>query len=173
MTVSTQSLSEVLDHLRHGVFDKSVVDFLERHKGIDLVSELRLTYPITFQERRIGDKWEVALAKRVGTEMATRNIQNSLFVSLALFPVYIDCVSINIEGDFANGISRFGRLRVRPSVRKPSELRIATSRGFSVDRSPDGWAIEPLEKRTVRLSEAFLRGRGWQFHHLGRFVTSH
>ena len=84
MTVSTQSLSEVLDHLRHGVFDKSVVDFLERHKGIDLVSELRLTYPITFQERRIGDKWEVALAKRVGTEMATRNIQNSLFVSLAL-----------------------------------------------------------------------------------------
>ena len=172
MIATFPKLADLLDHVRKGTFDPGDVEFLEGHRGADLVSELRQSFPITFQERHIGQKWEIAVARRLGTALSSRMHRNSLFVSLSLVPVYIDCVLIGIDREFINGVTRFSKMQVRPSSSKDPELRITTSRGFSLDRSPDGWALEPRERRTVRLKESFLKSRGWQFHHLTRFIPS-
>ena len=172
MPVATQTIRDLLQHLRTGTWGQVDSDFLEQYSAADLVAELRLISPYTFQERRIGNKWEISLARGLRTELSTRHIRDSVLVSLAVVPVYLDCVMLNVEDDHVNGISRFRRLRVR-SVGKPTPgLVLTMSRGFKFDLAPDGWAMKPLKKRTVRLPESFLNDRGWQFHHLGQFIPS-
>ena len=35
--------------------------------------------------------------------------------------------------------------------------------GTKLEKSPDGWEVKPLQRRTTFLSEEFLKGRGWRF----------
>jgi hypothetical protein len=67
------------------------------------------------------------------------------------------------EAEAVTGISTSQRIVVRP-IRKPFHgLAVTTSHGFKIDRFPDGWNVKPLVKKTVELTEDFLRQRGWQF----------
>jgi hypothetical protein len=162
--------SELLSHLAAGRFDEEDTALLEQTSAVQMVHEFRSVYLSTFQERRIGKKWELSLARSVRAELAIRPIPDALFVSLVWLPVYVNCLMLNIEDDSLTGISRFTRLTVR-AVKKPEQgLALRTGRGFKLDRTPDGWAIKPLRKRVVKLSEGFLRERGWRFDHLKQVI---
>jgi hypothetical protein len=162
--------SELLRHLEAGSFDDEDTAILEQTSAAQLVHEFRSVYRLMFQERRIGNKWELSLARSVRAELVIRPIPDVLFVSLLWVPAYLNCLMLNIEGDSLTGISRFTRLTVW-AVKKPEQgLALRTGRGFKLDRTPDGWAIKPLRKRTVKLSEGFLRERGWRFDHLKQII---
>jgi hypothetical protein len=77
---------------------------------------------------------------------------------------------LNVEGDAITGVSRLGRLAVRAVAKPVPGLVVTTGRGFKLDNSPDGWAVKPLRRRTVRLSESFLKARGWRFDHVSQFI---
>lgn len=169
--IATQT-KELLRRLRLGNADAADTALLEQTHVGELVRELRSVYRWTFQERRLKGKWEVSLARACKAELAARSIPDSLFVSFALIPVYLDCVMLSMEGDSVTGISRLSRLTVRV-VRKPAPgLALTTGVGFKLDRGPDGWAVKPMRKRTVKLTEAFLRERGWRFDHLSHLTPT-
>ena len=168
----SQLVRDLLPLLYQGQPGKTETDLLERITGGDLVAELRSAYPLTFQERRLRNKWEVGMARSLRTELAIHAIPNSKLFSLLVVRVFVDCVMLNIEGETVTGISRFNRLRVR-AFRNPSPgLALTTSRGFKLDLTPDGWKLKPLQRRTVRLGEQFLKTRGWDFHHLAQSIPT-
>jgi hypothetical protein len=97
-------------------------------------------------------------------------MRDSIFASLRWVPTYINCLMLNVEDDSLTGISRLTRLTVW-EVHKPTRgLALKAGHGFKLDRTPDGWAVKPLRKRIVKLSEEFLVERGWRFDHLKHLV---
>lgn len=156
----------LLDRLRTNAFDPEGVAFLEQTSAESLVSELRGLYPWTFQERRIGNKWEVGLARRFQVEMVAQRVGESGLLSFRLVPTYRQCLMVSIEMDRITGLSRFGKLKLRVTRKPTPGLLLRMSPGAKLDRLPDGWEIKELQKRTVQFDEAFLRGRGWQLDHL-------
>ncbi len=113
------------------------------------------------------------MARSLRTELVARPRpdSDSVFVSLLLIPVYHQCLLLSGEEDSITGIAVTSRLALRP-IRKPSPgLAMTTGRGCKLDKGQDGWAIQPFKKRTVKLTEAFLRARGWRFDHLGQLAS--
>jgi hypothetical protein len=146
---------------------------LEQIPADQFVDEIRSSrYRLTFQERRIGRKWEVSLARSLRSEMAFRSIPEAIFVSVVLLPAYLDCLMLNIEDNQLTGISRLSRLTVRPVSKPKGGLALKSGRGFKLDKTPDGWDIKPMRKRVVKLSGEFLRGRGWSFGHLKQLIPT-
>jgi hypothetical protein len=162
--------TDLLHHLQKGILDPTDTAMLEQTSARQLVEEFRSVYRLTFQERRLGRKWEVALARKFRAELAIRPLPDAIFVSFLFVPAYLNCLLLNVEGDTLTGISRLSRLTVW-AVSKPERgLALKSGRGFKIDQTPDGWAIKPMRKRTVKLSEPFLRDRGWRFDHLKHFI---
>jgi hypothetical protein len=162
--------TEFLSHLQAGRFDQVDTAILEQTPATELVHEFASVYRLTFQERRIGKKWELSLARSLRAELAVRPIPDALFVSLLWVPAYLNCLMLNIEDNSVTGISRLTRLTVW-AVKKPEPgLALRTGRGFKLDKTPDGWTIKPLRKRIVKLSEEFLKERGWRFDHLKQVI---
>jgi hypothetical protein len=168
----TTQTAGLLGRLRTGNFDPADALMLEQTPASQLLAELRSVYRVTFQERHLRHKWEVSLARSLRAELAPRRVPDSVFVSFLLVPIYRDCLMLSMENDSVTGISRLARLTVRV-VRKPLPgLALTSGPGFKLDKGPDGWGIKRMEKRTVKLSESFLRERGWQFDHLNRFLPT-
>ncbi len=42
--------------------------------------------------------------------------------------------------------------------------------GYKLDKTPDGWTVKRLERRTITLTEPFLVQRGWNFDVFGVFA---
>ena len=117
--MSATQTADFLLRLRKGILDPADTAMLEQIHADDLVDELRLTgFRVAFQERRIGRKWEIALARSLRTELAMRSVPEAVFVSFAIVPVYVNCVMLNSEDNSLTGISRLSRLSVR-TVRDP------------------------------------------------------
>ena len=164
--------AELFDRLRHGILDRNDTSMLEHARASEFVAELKSVYRITFQERRLRGKWEVSLARVLRAELVARSVPGALFVSLHVVPVYKDCLLLSIEDDSITGISRITKLTVR-GVKKPTPgLALTTGRGFKLDNTPDGWSLKPIQKKTVKLAESFLRDRGWKFDHLNQLVPT-
>ena len=168
--IATQT-QDLLRRLRKGTHDNSDLTFLEHVNASEWIAELKSVFRLTFQERHVGGKWEVSLARTRRTELVSRPIRNSPFVSFIVVPVYVDCVMLNMEDNAVTGVSRLDRLVVRAVAKPVPGLALTTGRGFKLDKTPDGWAVKRLRRRTVRLSESFLQGRGWQFDHMSLFMT--
>jgi hypothetical protein len=164
--------NDLLRRLRKGTPDKSDEGFLEQVKVSEWVDELRSFFPITFQERHIRSKSEVSLARSIRTELAARPIPESALVSLAAIPVYVNCVMINIEDDTITAISTISRIAVRAVARPVPGLIVTSGRGFKLDKLDDSWVLKPQRNNTVRLSEDFLKTRGWRFDCLTRYVPT-
>jgi hypothetical protein len=169
--IATQT-KEFLQRLRQGVPTEDDRTFLENARADDLIAELRSVYRLTFQERHIGRKWEVSLARSLRTELVARPIPTSVFVSFEVVQVYISCLMLNIEDNLVTGISRLGRLALRTVAEPTPGLSLTTGRGYKLDFTPDGWSLKRLKKRTVTLTEPFLRNRGWNFDHISRFLPT-
>ena len=164
--------AELVDRLRHGILDPTDTSMLEHARASELVAEFRSIYRITFQERQLGRKWEVSLARVLRAELAARSTPGSLFVSLHVVPVYKDCLILSIEDDTITGISRMTKLTVKATKTPVPSLALTTGRGFKLDHTPDGWSIKPIQKKTVKLTESFLRDRGWKFDHLNQLIPT-
>ncbi len=162
--------NELLQRLQKGILDPADITMLEQSPAKNLVDELRSVYRVTFQERHIGKKWEVSIARSFRAELAIRPIPEAVFASFLLVPAYINCLMLNIEEDYLTGISKMGRLTAWATDKPEGGLILKSGSGFKLDKTLDGWAIKPMRKRIVKLSGEFLRARGWRFDHLKQFV---
>src|SRR5260370_10992889 len=162
--------TEFLHRLQMGNLDPVDTAMLEQTPANHLVDGLRSLYRLTFQERRIGKKWELSLARAFRAELAFRPVPEAVFVSFLLLPAYLNCLMLNIEDNYLTGISRLTRLTVWAVGKPESGLALKSGRGFKLDKTPDGWAIKPMRKRVVKLSGEFLQERGWRFDHLKQFI---
>jgi len=162
----TTHTSELLQRLREGGVGPDITAWLEQTPADQLVEELRsLGYGLTFQERHIGKKWEISLARYLGLKTLVHRIPD-LVVSFVIVPVYLDCLMLSIEENRVTGISRVNKLTVR-STRKPEPgLALKSGHGFQLDKFPDGWEMKPVRSRAAKLSRVFLQNRGWRFDHL-------
>ena len=164
-------IAELLHRLRKGILDPIDTTWLEQIPADHLVDELRPSlYRLTFQERRIGKKWEISLARSFRAELAIRPIPEAAFVSFLLVPAYLNCLMLNIEDNRFTGISRFTRLTAWAVSEPKGVLALKSGHGFKLDKTPDGWNVKPMRKRVVKLSGEFLRERGWRFDHLKQFI---
>jgi hypothetical protein len=156
-------LANLLKNLKKGLFSPDDVAFLEQIAVKDLVEELHSVYRLTLQERLVGQKCELSLARSL--RLIAPLIPNSMlgYLTLRLVPDYLDCIMISAESGQITGVSRSSRLRIRQLTKPEPALELRTGRGHKLDKMPDGWSMKPLAKRTIRLSEPFLRERGWKF----------
>src|SRR5713101_5200550 len=166
----TTRTAELLQRLQRGILDPADTTMLGQTSASHLVDELRSVYRITFQERRIGKKREIALARSFRAELAIRPLPEAVFVSFLLVPAYLNCLMLNIEDNYLTGISRLSRLTAWAVSEPEGGLVLKSGRGFKLDKTPDGWVIKPMRKRVVKLSGEFLRVRGWRLDHLKQFV---
>src|SRR2546426_1010215 len=131
--------AELLRRLRTGQLDAADLVHLDQLKAGDLLADLAPIYPIRFQERRLSQKWEVSMAGSLSFELVPRFFRGSQLPILMLVPVLGKCLLLNGEAEAVTGISTSPRIVVRP-IRKPFHgLALTTSRGFKLDKSPDGW----------------------------------
>jgi hypothetical protein len=165
--------AELLRKLRRGDFSEEDFASIESAPADRFVEDLKSSrYRLTFQERRVGSKWEVSLAHSFRAELKTRQLPDADFVSFLMIPAYLDCVMLNIEDNRITGISRIARLSVW-QVNKPERgLALRSGRGFKFDRTIDGWQLKPMKPRIVKLSGKFLQGRGWRFDHLKKYLSN-
>ncbi len=103
------------------------------------------------------------MARSFGFKLAASFSENAVFPILLMLPVFRDCLLLSGEAESVTGVAVATRLIVKPRRKPRRALVLTTGRGFKLDRSPDGWVIKPVKKRTVTLTEEFLRKNGWQF----------
>ena len=154
---------ELLRHLRTGQLDAASLAHLEQLKADDLLADLAPRYPLRFQERRLGRKWEVSLARSLRFELRAGFVHGAPIPTWVLIPGLRHCLILSGEADAITGISLSPRLIVRPIQKPFPGLALTTSRGVKLDKLPDGWEVKPLDRKTVKLTEDFLRQRGWRF----------
>jgi hypothetical protein len=172
MNMRATQTADFLRRLRAGQLGPTDAAYLEQLKPDDLLADLAEVYPLRFQERHLSKKWEVGMARRLRFELVARFSRGSQLPTLLLVPVLRQCLLLSGEGQAITGISTIRRIVVRP-IHKPSHgLALTTSGGFKFDKLPDDWEVKPLGKRTVKLTEDFLRQRGWQFDRLRQVVPS-
>ena len=157
----TMSKETVLERIKQGVApDDAVIEWLTQTAMADLVTELRRIYPIIFQERRVGRKWEISLARACLPRMRFRLPRRSVFPVAYLIPVFKDCVSVVGEGSRLTGLSLESYQSLRPAK---NGVALSGGPGYSLYSDLGEWCIKPLEKKTSVLSEELLRKYGWRF----------
>lgn len=165
----TAPIQELLRKIKAGVYEPAAVELVERTSREEFLAEFDSEFPLRFQERWLGKKWEVGLAHSLRHEIGAFSSRKTFFPLLFLIPVFRRCLFLSGEEDHLTGIALASRLTVRPIGEAVRELALTTGKGFKLDKAPDGWSLKPVEKRTVRLSEDFLRTRGWRFDTLWSF----
>jgi hypothetical protein len=169
----TAQTQDLLRRLQGGHMDPSDPVYLEQIKAPDLIMELTATHPIRFQERQLKGKWEVGLARSVQHRLVFGRPRDSLFMAIQVVPVLRHCLMLSGQADAVTGFSSTPQIEVRRAARLPHGVALTSYRGFKLDRFPDGWLLKPLARKKVRLTEDFLRERGWQFDalQLSRLVS--
>src|SRR5580698_6737932 len=97
--LTTQS-KELLRNLRAGKLDASVPAFLEQLAADDFIADLRRYYPVLFQERQLGRKHEIGLARYVGL----KSVRRAALAETMNVPVLLKCLLINSYGDTLSGL---------------------------------------------------------------------
>ena len=154
---------ELLRRLRSGRMDVADTDALEKLPANVLVEDIKNFYNILFQERQVRNKHEVSLARSLKVEFSVRRHPNSLFAPIYLHPVLSKCLFVSSYEDTISEITMAASIHVLPRGGEAKEVILKLGRGHKLDRTPDGWMIKPLERRSVTLSESLLSKRGWKF----------
>jgi len=154
---------ELIIRLRLGKLDAADASAFEGISARELVEDLRFLYPVVFQERRVGRKSEVGMARRVKFELAARKLPHSAFVPMVLRPVLSRCLFLSAYEDSISEISVSAGIGVWPKGDAVRALSLKMGNGYKLDRTPDGWAVKLVRARGVVLAEAFLADRGWKF----------
>jgi hypothetical protein len=168
----TDQTKDLLRQLRSGTLDAAATNALERLSAANLVAELRTAYPVVFQERQVGRKYEVGLARVLQFEVVARTTHGSRFPSVIMLPVLRRCVFVSAYDDRVTELTLAGGVHVVPGRETTGKVVLKTGAGFKLDRTPDGWVLNPLKKRSVTLTEDFLSKRGWRFEVFSPFFRS-
>jgi hypothetical protein len=160
--LATQT-KELLQQIRSGTFDVANATTLEQLSSRQFLSDLRNLYPVLFQERRVGRKQEIGLARSLKFELSGRELSDSLFRPVILVRVLRKCLLVSTYDDSIGEITMAASIRVRPGGGASRGVILKMGRGYKLDRTPDGWVLTPLQRRSVSLTEEFLAKRGWNF----------
>jgi DNA-binding transcriptional LysR family regulator len=160
----------LLHELGSGKLSAATAEFLAGVPLDDLVSDLRTSYPVLFQERSISRKREVGVARSIRLELAAHQLATSPFQAIHLLPVLWRCVLVSSYDNVISELTAISSITVRPS-RTTGEVILRMGRGYKLDRTPDEWVVRPLKRQRVALSEEFLRKRGWKFQAMFPFWT--
>jgi hypothetical protein len=142
---------------------------LEQLSARRLISDLREFYPVMFQERRVGRKHEVGMARSIRFELAVRKLPDSLFYHVFLFPFLARCMFVSSYEDSISEITVAANIRVKPKEGASREVILKMGHGYKLDRTPDGWVTKPLPGRAATFTEDLLSKRGWKFEVLVPF----
>ncbi len=161
----------VLKQLRSNALDPAVVEHLISTPAGAFIADIRDAYPLLFQERTIGRKHEVGLARGVRYELSPHGLDDSLFSPVFLLPVLWKCVLVSSYDDVLSEITATASIRVRPVWEIPNTTVVKLGRGAKLDSTAEGWTVKPLRRRAATLSNEFLRQRGWKFDVLAPFMA--
>src|SRR5579883_1702238 len=159
----TKQLIKLVRQVRPGELDQAQISTLERLSATEFVEELRSKYLVLFQERRVGHKPEIGLARSVSLELARRRLPNSRLSLFFFMPVLGQCVFVSSYDDRITEVTTVASIQVIPGGGDSFEITLRTGLGHKFDKRPDGWFLKKLKKRPVTLSEALLSARGWNF----------
>jgi hypothetical protein len=159
-------MNGLLRDLRLGKLDAASAELLAGRPYGDLVFDLLQSFPVLFQERTVGRKREVGMARSLLFRLAAHRSPGSRSQSMEFCPVLWRCVFVSGYGDAVSEITQLASISVRPAETARTELTLRTGRGFKVDKTSDEWLVKELRPRKVNLSEEFLARRGWKFEAL-------
>jgi hypothetical protein len=142
--------------------DAEAIQYLTSTSMKDFVSEAVADYPHLFQERQVGRKRELGLARSCHALLRWRLRRKSVFPVAYLTPVFKDCLFIVGENDRITGVSTLTRLAFRPA-KKPRRYALSSGTGFHCLLDLEEWRIKPVVRKTTILSEETLRKHGWRF----------
>lgn len=168
---TTFEISDLLTRLRAGNLDTDTTAILHHLSADEFIAGLSETYPVLFQERRIGRKREVGMARAVRFEFAGHQPSNSFFPAVHLVPILWKCVFVSAYDNAVSEVTTVNSIHIRPAWTAANEavLRMGTSR--KIDKTTDGWTVKSIKHRTTTLSDEFLRKRGWKFDVLQPFFV--
>jgi len=158
----------VLRQLRSARPDAGVAERLGQMSANAIVADIRAAYPVLFQERFIGRKHEVGVARALRFEFSARD---SLSPALCLLPVLWKCVFVSSYDDVVSEVTSTASIHVRPAWNTPHKTVLKLGRGVKFDSTAEGWTVKPLQRRAVTLSDDLLRKRGWKFDILAPFLA--
>jgi hypothetical protein len=160
----TAEVRELLRSLFAGTLETAAGSaFLEQFPANELITKIRDRYRIVFQERRIGTKHEIGLARSVLMEITAGGSTERRFHPLYLTPVLHGCLFLNSYGNSISGISATSRIHIYPALQTDEDLILKTSTSYKLEKTVDGWVTRTLRPKQVKLSEQFLAKRGWKF----------
>ncbi len=155
-----------LRDLRLGKLDAASSKLLGGTPLGDLVSNLLDSFPVLFQERTVGRKREVGMARSLLFRLAARRSTGSRFQSMEFYPVLWRCVFVSGYDDTVSEITQVASINLWPADTARTELTLRTGRGHKLDKTSDEWSKKKLKPRKIKLSEEFLAKRGWKFEAL-------
>jgi hypothetical protein len=167
----TSQLNALLRQLRSGKLEAADLRLIEDTPFDELVGELQKRYPVCFLERSIGRKRELGLAAAVSFEFAAQKLANSRIPFARLVPLLSHCVLASAYDNSTTELTATQGVRVRPVEGTAGAAVVNMGRGFKLDKTPDGWSVKPLKRRSATLAEEFLASRGWKFEALLPFAV--
>jgi hypothetical protein len=159
----TRQMINLVRQVRSGELDQAQISTVEHLSATEFVQELRSKYLVLFQERRVGHKYEIGLARSVSLELARRQLPNSHLSLFFFMPVLRQCMFVSSYDDRITEVTTVASIQVIPGGGDSVEITLRMGLGHKLDKRPDGWFLKKLKKRPVTLSEAFLSARGWNF----------
>jgi hypothetical protein len=157
----TDQLKDTLQKLRDGKLDVTDAKVLEQIPAHQLVADLSVDFPVVFQERVIGRKHEIGLARSVRMRPKFQALEGMPMPVLYFFPSLVSCVLVSSYDDAISEVTCIRSISLDPGKHKA--IRLRSGPGNKLDKSPDGWTIHALDRKTVRLKFDFLVKRGWNF----------
>lgn len=162
-------VGDLLKRLRAGELSDADSAFLDSLPADLFVRELRSRHPFVFQERSIGRKTELGLAKSLEFQLRVPNNGRHLFGSVDLLPILRSCLLLSIYDNRMSGVAVTKSIRLRPADADGSGVVVAMGNGFKLDRLPDGWMAKSFDRKSSVLRETLLKSRGWKFEVLQPF----
>ena len=160
-------MSHLLRDLRLGkLVDATSSEFLDKIAFGGLVSILLDSFPVLFQERVVGRKREVGMARSLLFRLAAHRSAGPRFQSMEFYPVLWRCVFASGYGDTVSEITQVASINLWPADTARTTLTLRTGRGHKLDRILDEWSVKEVKPKKINLAEEFLAKRGWKFEAL-------
>ena len=90
----TDGANDVLTALRRGHFDPASLSAIESLSADAFIDDMRKQYGVVFQERTVGTKREIGLAREVAFSMKPKKLRDSRFATIMLLPTVERCILI-------------------------------------------------------------------------------
>lgn len=163
MALAKAQLRTNLSRLKHDQWDAGLEAYFKQLSANDLMDALRADFPVVFQERWIGRKHEMGLAREVIYELRIRKMPQSPFSGMLLVPTLRHCFLVSAYDDAVSELTWVSRIRLKPKKGDASSVAIIFGSGTKIDKTVDGWVKKPLSRSGTPLSDEALKKHGWKF----------